>query len=143
MEAYIWLALIIAGVIAETATAQLVSIWFVLGFLGGLIAYYLGAPVFAQIIIAVVVSILSLIFTKIFFKDILNTKTEATNSDRHIGEKAIITLDVGPFGKSGEAKIGGLIWLAVSADENSISEGTIVVVEKIEGNKLIVKNLEV
>ena len=58
MEILAWTAVIIIAIALEAATAQLVSIWFAGGGLAGLIAHFLHAPFWLQVIAAAVACLL-------------------------------------------------------------------------------------
>ena len=47
----IWAAAIIGFGVLEAITVQLVSIWFVIGSVAGLVSALLGAPIYLQVII--------------------------------------------------------------------------------------------
>ncbi len=143
MEGYIWLGLIVIGIVIEAISAQFLSIWFVFGFTGGLISYYFGAPLYLQIVIAIVVSVLSLILTKPLMKKyVMNSGNVATNSDKNIGREGIVTAEINNLDGRGRVKIGGISWSAFSEDKDIIPEGQKIKVLKIEGNKLCVKKCD-
>ena len=54
VEILVWVAVIIIAIAVETASAQLVSIWFAGGGLAGLVAHFLHAPFWLQVIVAAV-----------------------------------------------------------------------------------------
>ena len=135
----IWAIAIVAFGVLEGATAQLVSIWFVLGSVAGLIAALCGAPVVVQVCVALGVSVLTLLATRPLVKKKRNTKIEKTNADRCIGQEAVVTEEINNLTPSGQVKADGKIWTARSADGSIIAKDTVVTVEKIDGVKLIVK----
>ena len=62
-----------------------------------------------------------------------------TNADSVIGKEFILLSDIG-FNKAGTIKVNGVVWAAITEEESAeIPAGKIVVVERIEGNKYIVK----
>ena len=62
-----------------------------------------------------------------------------TNAGAVIGKEFILLSDIG-FNKAGSIKVNDVVWTAIAEDEKSeIPAGAIVVVERIEGNKYIVK----
>ena len=60
----IWAAVIVLFGVFEAVTAQLVSIWFVIGAVAALISALLGATVTVQVIIFFAVSVLALVITR-------------------------------------------------------------------------------
>lgn len=133
-----WAVAIVAFGIAEGLTAQLVSIWFVIGGVAGLIAAICNAPISIQIIAFVVVSIIALVVTRPIVKKKLTPKIENTNADRCVGKEAIVIEDINNIESTGQVKADGKIWTARSLDCQIIKSGEIVLVERIEGVKLIV-----
>ena len=67
-------------------------------------------------------------------KKVMPKKTK-TNLDRVIGMKGIVTEKITKT-KPGEVKVDGKNWTAIS--DQTISEGHVVVIEKMEGVKLFV-----
>ena len=139
---YIWIAAIVLLAILEGATAQLVSIWFVIGGIAALITSIFTDAVWIQLTVFVLVSILSLLLTRPLVKKAMSFKKEDTNAGRVVGQKAIVieTIDNGE-GK-GQVNVSGSVWTARSMDQTVIPKGASVLVDAIEGVKLIVHPLE-
>ena len=136
---WIWIAAIVVFVVVEAITVQLVTVWFAVGAVGGLIACLCNAQLWVQIVIFVAVSAVTLIATKPLVKRFTHAKKQPTNADRYIGKYAVVTEPIDNILNKGAAKIGGLEWTARSADGSKIEKEKIVTVERIEGAKLIVK----
>ncbi|MBR7060796.1 MAG: NfeD family protein [Eubacterium sp.] len=136
----VWaIAIVVFGVL-EGMTAQLVSIWFVLGSIAALIASICSASLGVQVIIFVAVTIITLVATRPIVKKKINFKAQKTNADRCIGEDAVVCEEINNLEAKGQVKVDGKIWSARSSDGSIIPMDTIVTVEKIDGVKLIVKN---
>ena len=135
----VWAVLIVAFCVLEGVTAQLVSIWFVVGAIAALIAQLLGATLIIQIVVFIAVSIVALLITRPLVRKKLNTKAEKTNADRCIGKEAVVIEDIDNLAPTGQVKADGKVWTARSATGEKIPKETIVTVEKIDGVKLIVK----
>ena len=135
-----WAAAIILFGIAEAVTAQLVSIWFLIGAIAALIAAFCGANLIIQIIVFIAVSILALVITRPLVKKYINPKKEHTNADRVIGQVGIVAEDIDNIKATGQVKTDGKIWTARATDNSIIPSGSEVIIEKIDGVKLIVKN---
>lgn len=139
MWLYIWLAVTAAALIVEFITSEMVSVWFVGGglvamLLAGLnLDWYFHVPAFIVVSFALMLCFRRLVMQK------LNKAAVKTNAETVIGKEFELLTDIG-FNKSGSVKINGVVWTAVSEDENAeIPAGTKVIIEKIEGNKYIVK----
>ena len=137
----LWLAAVIVFGAAEAMTAQLVSIWFAGGSVCALISSLCGANEVTQAIIFVAASALLLLFTRPAVKRLTRDKKIATNADSLIGKTAVITRAVDPI-NGGEAKADGKFWTVCSAHGVKIDEGAVVKIERIEGVKLIVAELQ-
>lgn len=135
-----WAAAIILFGVAEAVTAQLVSIWFLIGAIAALIAAFFGANLIIQIIVFIAVSILALVITRPLVKKYINPKKEHTNADRVIGQVGIVAEDIDNIRATGQVKADGKIWTARATDNSIIPSGCEVIIEKIDGVKLIVKN---
>lgn len=137
---FLWIALFVIFLIAEALTAQLATIWFAAGALVALILDLAGVESIAiQVVAFIVVSAVTLIATRPLVKKMVNQKTVATNADRNIGCEAVVTESIDNLASVGAVKINGNIWSARSADESPIEAGAIVITEKIDGVKMIVR----
>lgn len=139
MWLYIWLAVTAAALIVEFMTAELVSVWFVGGGLVAMLLAGLGLDWYVHVPAFIVVSfLLMLCFRRLVMKK-LNKDEVKTNAETVIGKEYELLTAIG-FNQAGSIKINGVVWTAVAEDDNAeIPAGTKVVVEKIEGNKYIVK----
>lgn len=134
-----WIVFLVAFIITEAATAQLVTIWFAAGALAALIADVLHASVLVQWIVFVSVSAVALIATRPLVKKFKKVPHQATNADRIIGQTAVVTEDIDNIAAKGRVQAGGMSWSARSENGEKIQSGETVTVERIDGVKLIVK----
>ena len=142
MMTIVWTAAIILFGVVEAATAGLVSIWFVAGALVALVAAFVDASLFIQIILFLVVSAAALALTRPMLRKITNANAVPTNADRVLGEIAKVTETIDNENYAGAVYIDGKTWSARSADDTRIPAGTRVRIESLEGVKLFVKKLE-
>ncbi len=136
---WIWIGLIVIFVIVEAATVQLVTVWFAVGGIAGLIAYTFGLEIWMQILIFAVVSAVALAVTRPFVKRFTKGRKQPTNADRYIGQEATVTEPISNELSKGAVRIGGLEWTARTVDNSEVDKGERVTVEAIEGAKLLVK----
>ena len=136
---WVWIGLIVVTAAVEAATVQLVTVWFAVGGVAGLIAYAAGLEIWLQILIFTIVSAVALAVTRPLVKKFTNGRRMPTNADRFIGEKAVVTEKIENDLSKGAVKIGGLEWTARSVDSETAEVGEQVTVEAIEGAKLIVR----
>lgn len=136
---YIWVAAVIIFAVVEGMTAQLVSIWFVVGSIGALVASLLGAPWWVQGVVFLVLSLLTLVCTRPLMRKLTRVKPVETNADRAIGKTAVVTEEIDNLAGKGQVNVQGAVWTARSVnDDVKVPVGQHVVVQKIEGVKLIV-----
>ena len=102
----IWVAVIVIAAILEGMSAQLISIWFVGGGIAGMIAQLCGAPVWLQVLIAAVVTLVLLLATRPLVKKFLQNKETHTNADRVVGQTAVVTEDIDNLAAHGSATTG-------------------------------------
>ena len=135
----LWLAAAIILGIIEAATVSLTSIWFAIGAVAAMIPAYFGTPLWVQILVFVLVSLICFACTRTFYKDVIKVKKQPTNADSLIGTDGIVTEDICNIEGKGKVYILGLTWSARSVDGKKISKDMIVKVERIEGATLLVK----
>ena len=136
----IWVVLLIVFLVMGAATVQLVSVWFAVGALAALIANLGGLNVIGQIVLFLVLSAVCLVATRPLVKKLTAAKIQKTNADRCIGAEAVVTEEINNLESTGQVKVIGNIWTARSTDDTVIEKGTVVIVERMEGVKLIVRN---
>lgn len=134
-----WLAVFVLLIVIELATMGLTTIWFAGGAVAGFIASMLGANVVIQAVVFFVVSIVLLIFTRPFAVRYINSNKTKTNIDGLIGQEALVLEEINNIRETGCARLEGKKWTARSVDDSVIPADTVVIVERIEGVKLIVK----
>ena len=135
----VWLICAIAFGVFELITTNLVSIWFVFGSVAAMIISLFNVPIWAQIIIFVIVSAVCLFFTRPIASKYLNSKTVKTNVDSLVGRTLVAKTDIDNLKMSGKADLDGTTWITVSCDDSIIASGEEIEVVKVEGAKLIVK----
>lgn len=140
--AWTWLFIAIALTVLELFTYQFVSIWFAIGgFITALVtAIFSDLGIGWQLSIFVISSLIMLFATRPLVRKILSKRNKAqeTNLELVLGKDAVVVEDINNIEGRGAVKINGLVWSARSESGEDISAGTIVVIEKIDGNKTIV-----
>lgn len=136
---WFWIVLIVALVVIEAVTVQLVTIWFAVGAVGGLIASALNLDIWLQVLIFVAVSAITLVATRPLVKRFTRTQKQPTNADRYIGQTAVVVEPIDNIHSKGAVTIGGLEWTARTVDGSTVEKDELVTVKAIEGAKLIVK----
>lgn len=137
----IWSLVLIATIVIEFETADMVTIWFSVGAIGALIAAALDQNVVIQIGIFIAVSLVLIVLTRPMTKRFMDKTVIKTNADRFVGMIGTITVEV-PIGGRGEVLVDNSKWIAFSSSEEIIPVGTKVVVQDIVGIKLLVSKVD-
>ena len=144
MKTIFWLILFVVLLVVEIATMGLTTIWFAGGALVAFILAYVGFGLPVQIIVFLVVSIALLVLTRPIAMKYFNQERQKTNAESLIGQKAIVLERIDTLHGVGRAEVNGMEWSAKTDEADMIIEaGEVVVIEGIQGVKLIVKKEEV
>lgn len=135
---YIWLGAAIVFIILEAATTALVSIWLVAGALAAAVTSIFTDSVITQFAVFLIVTGIALPLSRPLARKMSVKKKIKTNADRFVGETGVVTQTINNVLGEGQIIIEGKIWTARSKDNSVIAEKQDVVVECIEGVKLIV-----
>lgn len=136
---YIWLALMVVFLITEAVCAiHLVSIWFAAGAFAAMIAAALGARLWLQVTLFLLVSgaLLALLWPMV--KKFLRPNLKKTNLDSIIGTSGLVTATIDNLSATGQVKLNGMEWTARSTSGKIIDPNTEVKVDRIEGVKVFV-----
>lgn len=139
---FMWIFAIIAFILLEVATPQLVTIWFAIGAIFAMIANVFGADMKVQIGLFLMISLIAIVSLRPIYKKYLKTEQIKTNVNAIIGSKGIVTKEINNDEASGLVKINGQVWSARSESGDSISVNERVEVLRVEGVKIIVKLAE-
>lgn len=140
MMLWVWLVITVLTAVVELITTDLVSIWFTLGGLIALIAYFCNASQFLQIFIFIAVSIICIISIRPLTKKYLRTNIVSTNYDRVIGQHGLVLERIDADNR-GEVKVLSTQWSASSYDNSTLEPGDYCEILAVEGAHLIVKKI--
>lgn len=87
------------------------------------------------------ISFLFIVFVRKWALKRFNTKRIKTNAESLIGQKAIVTEDICNLTAAGAVRINGAEWSAKLPEgiDDTLTKGTVVIVQEIRGVKLIVE----
>ena len=143
MKMIYWLAIFIVLLVIEIITMGLTTIWFAGGALMALAAGLLGFGNTVQIVVFVVVSALLLILTRPLAVKYFNQERLKTNAESLIGQRALVIEDIDTLEARGRVEIIGQEWAAKTDEpDGKLAKNTVVVVNGIQGVKLIVRARE-
>lgn len=131
-----WLIVAIGVVLLDALTGSFLFVWFSVGAIGALVAYFLGASAGVQILVFLILSVITISIgypwsKKKFKKTIQHTPLMEEN---YIDRVLIAEED---FQGKTRVKIDGIYWTADSGSEK-INKGQKIKIIKIDGNKLMV-----
>ena len=143
--ALLWLVVLVIAILIEVRTSDVTAVWFMSAAAVALLMnlFVKGEDDFKalliQIIAFAIISLVSFLIFKISFnKKIKKFKKGKTNITALIGERCLVIEDISNINVKGLVNLRGSIWSARSVDENDLIEtGTVVVVERVEGVKLV------
>ncbi len=136
----IWLVVLIVAIVVEVATMGLTSIWFAGGALVAVLSAVLGLPIFLQVLLFFMVSLLMLFFTRPVAVKYFNKDRVKTNVESLVGRQAVVTSEIDNLQAIGQVTVGGQEWSARSCEDRvRIPVGSVVNVVSISGVKLIVR----
>ena len=105
-----------------------------------MIAAALHAPLWVQIVLFLIVSLVLLIFTRPIAVKYFNKDRVKTNAESLVGRTAIVISEIDNLEGIGQVTVSGQEWSARSTEENGkIPVGAVVTVRAINGVKLIVE----
>lgn len=132
----IWIIAAIVFAAVEGLTEGLVSVWFAIGALAGLIASIMRYGALTQLAAFVAVSAIALAATRPLVRRYAAQGYVRTNADRVIGQTGRVTETVDA--ENGAVYADGKTWTARSSDGTVLPTETPVRVDRIEGVKLYV-----
>lgn len=135
---FIWMMSFIVLVLIEIFTINLVTIWFAIGALISFFVSLCTENIGLEILIFIVVSLFTLLFTKKAVNKIKDKEMIPTNLDRVIGQTGIVTEKIKPL-EPGEVKVDGKKWTAIADEEIDINDE--VKILSINGVKLKVEKI--
>ena len=136
---YVWVAVAIIMGILEAITLGLTTILFIGGALVALIVAICGGPLWLQIVLFLVVSVILLMFTRPIVTKYFNKRVTKTNIDAAIGKKVKVIVQIDNDENTGYVSYNGVEWMARSESGAVIPKDTMVEIVAVEGVKLIVR----
>ena len=138
----IWL--IASGIffLGEIFTISFLLFWPGVGaFLAFLTSLIVPENLLVQIVVFVVSTILMIIFTKPLINKLFKNKDNTSmNNSAVLGKKGIVIKKMDKDNPVGQVKVNGELWSAIKSDKDkAINVGESIIIEKIDGVKLLVR----
>ena len=138
MSPFVWLGVAAVMGVVEIVSLSLITMWFVVGALVAFAANLLGADLFMQIVVFLIVSVACLVGLRpVFVKYRDRGKREEPTV---VGRTAVVCEELDDKGLTGRVETDDrMTWAARSADGSVIPVGAVVRVVGQESVKLIVE----
>ena len=135
----IWLLLCALCLIIEIFTVGFLLFFPGVGALLAFLSSLFIDSISIQIGIFIVSSTLLIIFVRPIFTKFIKTKDTPTNSDNLIGKTGTVLKEIIGQSNIGQVKVQGEVWSAICNDKITFKTNDTVIVEAIDGVKLVVK----
>ncbi len=137
---YVWIGVIVAAIVLELLTDQLIAVWFMPSAIVCAILDLCGVPMPWQLLVFLLVSVAGIVLSRTLLKKWLRFTKTATNVEAVVGEKCVVTERIDNYAGCGQAKVRGQIWSARSIDDDETFEvGEILRIVAVEGVRIICK----
>lgn len=137
----VWSVIIIASLIVEAETSELVAIWFGVGAIPALVCAVFETKAYIQLIVFAAVTIILIMATRPLVKKFNQKNTIPTNVDKLIGMIGKVTQDIVPNSR-GEVVVNYQTWTAITNQNETITTNEEVTIKEIVGNKLVVEKIK-
>ena len=138
LDSVVWLAALIALLVIEGATANLVTIWFAAGAAAALVLSLFFNNMLVQLLVFTLVSLAALVLTKPLVHKLRNQRMTPTNADRNLGRTATVLEAIGPDAP-GRVRLDGVDWRACVRSGETLHPGDRCRVIDIQSTVLIVE----
>lgn len=136
----IWLIVFVVCIVVEIISMGLTTIWFAGGALAAAVISAIGAPLWLQIAVFAVVSLVLLYFTRPIAVKYFNKDRVKTNAEGLVGKQAIVISEIDNMQGIGQVTVGGQEWTARTTEEGiTLPVGSVVIIRAISGVKLMVE----
>jgi membrane protein implicated in regulation of membrane protease activity len=142
-----WLVWLIVGVVllgVEAVSLAFVAVYFGIAALVAALVAGLGGPLWLQVAVFCVVSLLGLVLTRRIAKQLMRGPAVKTNIHRLVGRRGIVTKEIPADVGQGQIQVGTEYWTArpFFEDGHGIPEGAKVEVVKVDGVTAVVLQIE-
>ncbi len=139
MHYYVYLIIALCCFVGELFTMEFSLTCLGIGCLGAALVAWLGTPLWLQVSIFALVSVVCWLGVRPFLLKHLFKKENSVKApaDDVIGKPAVVEVAINPSQGTGRVRVGGESWKATS--QKSLAIGTQCMVVKLEGVTLLVK----
>lgn len=136
-----WLIIAMVFFLAEVMTAGFVLAAFGVGALAAALTAFLGLGLQWQLIVFVLVSSASVLFSRRFADRVSGAQAQNVGIDRVLGKRAVVLEAIDPITASGRVRVEREEWRAQAADDRPIPAQAVVEIVGVEGTRLLVRQI--
>lgn len=136
----VWWLFVTVGILLmalEALTPGFIIMWFGIAFIVAAIPVYLNAPTQVVVVTFAITLLLLTVFVRRIF--IGKRKVSSTNAFSLIGEKGVVVEEINPVRGTGRVRVRKELWTSIAKDSEIIPIDQVIIVEQIDGVKLVVK----
>jgi membrane protein implicated in regulation of membrane protease activity len=133
----LWVAFAGIFLIIESLTTGFLVFWFSIGSVLAMIISFFTKNIIIQTSTFLISSTI-LIFATRKFCSLFQKDDKPNTVNSMTGKIGKVTVDIIPIDGTGQVKIGGETWSAISEDSSKILKDTEIIVKKIDGVKVVV-----
>ena len=132
--------LIASGIffVIEIITIGFLFFWLGVSALIAMVSSFFISNIVIQTTIFVIASAILILATRPLVNKFFNSDSIKTNVEAIVGKTGVVTKNIKSINSTGQIKVDGETWSAISEDEIDIEKGTQIVVKDIKGVKAIV-----
>lgn len=139
----IWLILCGIFLLIEIFNISFLLIWPGIGSFFAFIASILGASIEIQIAVFAISTTLMILFMKPLVKKFFKNKDDTKmNTHAMIDKKGIVIKEISPLEETGQVKVAGELWSAITLDKEKIAINEMIKVTNVKGVKLVVTKVK-
>ncbi|MEP6638100.1 MAG: NfeD family protein [Chloroflexota bacterium] len=141
----IWFVVALALLVLELASTTFFAIFLAVGvFAAGALAYFVpDSALWIQAVLAIAVAMLGVVLVRPFVSKRLHRQIDGPFlpgvHGGFVGQRALAIDQIGDQLHPGHVRLAGEIWLAFSADNQTISPGASVIVTAVRGTSLAIR----
>lgn len=136
-----WLIVVAVMLIFEIFSMGLTTIWFSIGAVVSAITSAFGAPLWLQIMLFCVVSIVVMLLVRPFAMKVIDKNRTKTNVDALVGQQVAVLETIDNQKETGRVTLNQVEWMARSTENVVIEAGERVVIDSVSGVKLMVSKM--
>ena len=134
----LWIILSGLFIILESITTGFLVFWFAIGSVFAMVVSFFTDNIIIQSTTFIISSTILIFATRKFVNMFLKSD-KPTTVNSFVGKIGKVTVDITPTDNTGQIKVNGELWSAISENDENIEKDTEVIITKVTGVKAVVK----